>query len=75
MACRKWSYEEKVRIVNRYLNEGIGMNSIASQEGISRGLIWSWIKKHRESGVEGLKIHSTGPKFSFSDSSEDSFEI
>ena len=51
---RNWTQEEKLRIVRRYFDEGIGQRTIAKQEGISRGLIYQWINKYRDGGPEAL---------------------
>ena len=52
---RQWSKEEKLRIVNRYLNEGIGGNKIAREENISKGLLWKWIHQYQENGPDALE--------------------
>ena len=52
---RVWTKEEKLRIVRRYLDEGIGQVPLAKQEGISNGLINSWIKKFLTDGEDGLQ--------------------
>ena len=51
---RCWSQEEKLRIVQRYLTEGIGRNKIAQEENISSGMLWNWIKKYQDEGEQGL---------------------
>lgn len=52
---KTWSEEEKLRMVKRYQTEGIGGNKIALEEGVSKGLFWSWIKAYQEKGESGLK--------------------
>lgn len=52
---RKWTKEEKLRIVHRYLDEKIGRNTLAEEEGISSGMIWTWIKKYCVEGESGLE--------------------
>ncbi len=52
---RIWTKEEKLRIVRRYLDEGIGQGPLAKQEGISNGLINTWIKKYLTDGDIGLE--------------------
>ena len=56
---RKWSKEEKLRIVKRYVNEGIGGNAIAAQEGLSKGMMWRWIKAYHNNGEDGLEPKQT----------------
>jgi DNA-binding PadR family transcriptional regulator len=43
---RTWSKEEKLRIVRRYLDEGIGSDSLAKEENISGGMLRNWINKN-----------------------------
>ncbi|WP_238885009.1 transposase [Clostridium sp. YIM B02551] len=52
---RKWSKEEKLRIVKRYLDEGIGRIPLAKEENIASGLLYTWIKKYLDYGEEGLE--------------------
>lgn len=54
-ANRKWSTEEKLRIVKRYNEEKIGCNTLAREEKISRGMLYSWIEKYQEEGAAGLE--------------------
>ena len=52
---RKWSTEEKVRIVERYYSGSISRAQLAREEHISDSQLHSWIKKYDAEGVEGLK--------------------
>jgi len=52
---KSWTKEEKLRIVNRYLNEGIGRDKIAAEEGISSGMLWHWIRKYQDGGPDALE--------------------
>ena len=47
--------EEKEKIVNDYLNSGKGACEYERMTGISRKLIFQWIKKYFKNGIEGLK--------------------
>lgn len=47
--------EEKEKTVLEYLNEEIGCAAIARNYGISKRLFEIWIKKYRESGIDGLR--------------------
>ena len=51
---KHWSHEEKLRIVKRYFDEGIGRHSLAKEEGIAAGMLWTWIKKFQDEGPDGL---------------------
>jgi len=48
--------EEKEEIVLEYLNGRAGCREVANAYGISKGLFCTWIKKYRESGIEGITI-------------------
>lgn len=62
---RSWSKEEKLRIVRRYFDDKIGQCTIAKEENISRGQIYSWIRKYAEDGPEALENRKkTGNHFS-----------
>jgi len=52
---KQWSKDEKLRIVHRYLNEGIGRRSLAKEEGIASGMIYTWITKFLNEGEGGLE--------------------
>ncbi|MBC2477987.1 transposase [Clostridium beijerinckii] len=51
---RKWDKEDKLRIVKRYLNEGIGRIALAKEENISGGMLYIWIQKYLDEGEQGL---------------------
>lgn len=51
---RKWTQEEKLELVQRYLTSGIGRHRFAQTEGISSGMLHRWVQQYQESGVEGL---------------------
>lgn len=52
---RKWTPEEKEAIVLEYLNGKVGYKTAARSHGIAKSLMFSWINKYRENGIEGLK--------------------
>ena len=56
---RKWSPEEKLRIVKRHLEEHVSLRQLEREEGVGNGLISTWAKRYREEGEEGL-IRSKG---------------
>lgn len=51
---RNWSKDEKLRIINRNLVDGISTTEIAISEDISSGMLRRWIKKYLEYGEVGL---------------------
>ncbi|MCR5288335.1 MAG: transposase [Saccharofermentans sp.] len=50
---KKWSLEEKIALVQEVLN-GQSCLSVAINNGISSGMLYSWIRKYRLYGNEGL---------------------
>lgn len=51
--------EQKLEIVLKYLNEGIGLTQLASEYCTDRGSIQKWRDAYLEHGVEGLSIKPT----------------
>lgn len=62
---KKWSIEEKLRIVKRNLIDHVGYTVLSREEGISKGMLWNWISAFQEHGEKGLepKIHNRGNHF------------
>ena len=61
---RSWSKDEKLRIVMRHINEGIGQNSLAAEENISRSLLHKWIIQYLDGGEDALENKpKTGNKY------------
>ena len=51
---RKWTVEEKLRIVNRHLKDHISINQVAREENISTGMLSSWVRKYVDGGESAL---------------------
>lgn len=51
---RSWTKEEKLRIINRNLIDGISIRTIAKEEDISFGMLGNWIRKYLNFGEEAL---------------------
>ncbi len=60
---RSWSFEEKLRIVQRYLNEDLGIKRLAKEENMDYSLLNHWIHNYLDEGEQGLrpKGHSGNP--------------
>ena len=52
---RYWSKEEKLRIINRVLVDGLSSHQVAKDEDISGGMLRSWIRKYIQFGEEALE--------------------
>ena len=59
---RKCIADEKLRIINRYLNYEGSLERISYEEKISSGMLSNWIKKYKEKGLECLNSNR-GNKF------------
>lgn len=58
---RKWSKEEKLRIINRHLSEHVSLLTLEKEEGVGHGLISAWVKRYQEGGEEGLVARNGNP--------------
>ena len=47
--------EEKEKIVKEYYSSDHAQAKICSKYGISKAVLWHWVKKYEENGLEGLK--------------------
>ena len=52
---RYWSKDEKLRIVKRYLEEGISSRSLAVEENADDSMIRKWVRKYLAEGESGLE--------------------
>lgn len=51
---RRWSAEEKARIVEETLVSGANVSAVARRHGVSRGLLFTWRRLAREEQLGGL---------------------
>lgn len=51
---RNWSKDDKLRIINRHLKDGLSTGFIAKEEDISAGMLRRWIKQYLELGEAAL---------------------
>lgn len=52
---RYWSKEEKLRIINRCIIDGLSITEVAKQEDIAYGMLANWIKKYYDDGENALE--------------------
>ena len=52
---RYWSKEEKLRIVNRVIIDGLSAKKVSDTENISNGMLCRWIKSYLELGEKALE--------------------
>lgn len=52
---RRWSKEEKLRIIKRHIEDHISLLQIEREENVGNGLVSTWVKRYREEGEDGLE--------------------
>ena len=55
---RKWSKEEKLKLVLLHLNEKVSLMQIEREYSVSSGLVSTWVKKYLNGGEEALVSRS-----------------
>ena len=58
---RRWTVTEKIRIINRHLEDHISMGQVAREENISSGMLSTWISKYLDGGETALAGKSGNP--------------
>ena len=58
---RKWSKEDKLRIVKLHLEGHQSLNQIEKEQGVDHSLVSAWVKKYLEEGEEALASHKGNP--------------
>jgi transposase len=52
---RKWSFEEKLRIVKRHTEDHVSVRQLSKEEGLTDSMICRWVRQYEEAGENGLK--------------------
>jgi transposase-like protein len=58
---RKWSKEEKLKLVQLHLEEKLSLRQIEKEFSVSSGLLSTWAKKYLEEGEESLESRRGNP--------------
>lgn len=58
---RKWTPEEKERIVLRYLNSSSSRSAICKEEHITDQMLHTWVNKYQAGGIDAL-VNQTGKR-------------
>lgn len=58
---RKWSKEEKLKIVKAHLEEHKSAKEIREEYSVSESLVSAWVKKYLEEGLEALEARNGNP--------------
>lgn len=61
---KKWSKEDRVRIVKRYFDEHIGIRTLSKEENMSKHILRHWILRYLKGGENELENKKkTGNKY------------
>ena len=58
---RRWSKEEKLKIVKAHLEEHKSAREIREEYSVSESLVSAWVKKYLEEGQEALEARNGNP--------------
>lgn len=58
---RKWSKEEKLKIIKEHLEGHAGIRELSKQYQIENGTITNWVRTYLEDGEDGLVPHNGNP--------------
>lgn len=58
---RRWTVEEKLRIVNRHLEDHNSIGQVAKEEGINSGMLSNWVRKYLDGGESALAGRQGNP--------------
>ena len=61
VAHRKWSKEEKAKLIRLHLDEHKSLSQIEKEYSVSNGLVSTWVKKYLEEGEAALEPHNGNP--------------
>ena len=58
---RKWSKEEKLKIVKEHLDEHESIRAIERKHNVGHSIISRWVKEYQEQGEDALEPHNGNP--------------
>ena len=58
---RKWTKEEKLKIIHLHLDGHISIREIEKEYGIEHSLVSHWVKIYLEDGEDALEPHNGNP--------------
>lgn len=60
---RRWSTEDKLKVLLDALEPGASIAAVADRHGVSRNLLYTWLRLAREGRMPGLSIGKAAPTF------------
>jgi transposase len=62
---RRWPAEVRLRILDEVTQPGASVAAVADRHGVSRGLIYQWLKQLRQGRMPGLSLKEPGAAVAF----------
>lgn len=62
MKARKTTFEERVEIVKYCINNNNNYSETSIKYSVPYSLVYQWVKKYNQSGIDALKYQKKGPK-------------
>jgi transposase len=62
---RRWPAEVRLRILHEAMQPGASVAAVADRHGVSRGLIYQWLKQVREGRMPELSLRAPGAAVAF----------
>jgi len=56
---RRWSAEEKVKVLTEALEPGATVSAVANRKGISRSQLYAWMKRARRGDIPGISLNGS----------------
>lgn len=72
---RRWTKEEKLKIINRHLIDKIPLKQVAIEFNIAHGMLSNWITKYLECGEDALTATRGGNRFAALSTSKSLTEV
>lgn len=55
---RRWSNDDKLKVLTDALEPGASVSAVADRHGVSRNLVYTWLRLAREGRLRGLSFSS-----------------
>ena len=56
---RRWTAEQKVKMLSEVLEPGATVSAVADRNGISRSQLYAWMKRVREGDIPGISLNGS----------------
>ena len=67
--------DQKIQLISDWLTSYFNVTDLSQKYGISRKIIYKWLNRYEEHGLEGLREESRRPKHSPNQTSDDLIEL